>query len=58
MEKEIWKPIPGWDGMHEISNTGFVRNGETRMVLKPIKTEKYDRITTYIVRAGHAAQLT
>lgn len=28
----VWKPIPGYEQMYEISNTGFVRNVHTGLI--------------------------
>jgi len=36
MEKEIWKPIVGYEGLYEVSNMGNIRS-VTRTVLQPNK---------------------
>lgn len=28
----VWKPIPGYEQLYEISNTGFVRNVHTGLI--------------------------
>jgi len=35
---EVWKPIAGWEGKYEVSNTGFVRNAKSMHVLTPMRT--------------------
>lgn len=46
MVKEIWKPIPGYEGLYEISNMGRVKShnyrghGKTHL-MKPSKAGKY-----------------
>lgn len=39
--QEIWKPVPGWEGLYEVSNRGAVRSlrGKGR-ILKPQRGSK------------------
>jgi len=35
MENEIWKPVPDWEGLYEVSNMGRVRSLD-RQKTRPI----------------------
>lgn len=37
--KETWKPVPGYEGLYEVSDLGNVR-GRRNSILKPRKTKK------------------
>ena len=40
MGKEIWKPVKGYEGLYEVSNTGLVYSHKREKLMKPIITEK------------------
>lgn len=44
--KEIWKPIPSYEGLYEISNLGRVKSFYRKRILKPV-TERtgYNQVT-------------
>lgn len=48
MLKEIWKPVPDWEGFYEVSNLGRARNSKTGK-LKPhnINNYGYARLQCY-----------
>ena len=37
MDREIWKPVTGYEGLYEVSDKGRVRNSRTGRILKPGK---------------------
>ena len=37
LEQELWMPLEEANGAYEVSNRGFVRNSNTKRVLKPCK---------------------
>lgn len=51
MTKEIWKPIKGYEGLYEVSNTGKVkslggkRTKKYESILKQVKTNCYLQVT-------------
>lgn len=38
MEQEIWKPIPGYEGLYEVSNLGRIRSLDRIIIRKNIET--------------------
>ena len=42
---EIWKPIKGYEGYYEVSNTGHVRNAKTKQILSPSDNGQRLRVT-------------
>ena len=48
MMEEIWKPIPNWEGLYEISTIGNVRS-----VDKNVGMRWRDKITTKFVKGKH-----
>lgn len=40
MDKEIWKPIPGYENRYEVSNLGRVRNFVSKLPIKPYITRR------------------
>lgn len=49
MAKEVWKPIPNYEGFYEVSNTGKVRSVyRYKKVLKPmISNTGYERVDLF-----------
>lgn len=48
MDKEVWKPVVGYEGLYEVSNLGRVRNTKTGLILKPSKGKSgYYLLTLY-----------
>ncbi len=48
MLKEIWKPIPGWETLYEISNYGRARNTNTKKLKAlDINSTGYARVCCY-----------
>lgn len=48
----MWKDIKGWEGLYEVSDSGFVRNKITNHIICfDINTAGYYRVTLY--RKGH-----
>ena len=50
MDNVIWKPVVGYEGVYEVSNTGLIRrvlqyNFNYPRVLKPIDTHGYYKVT-------------
>lgn len=49
--EEIWKPVPGWEDLYEVSNKGRVKSLSKRhknpIILKPTKTLGYLRYTLF-----------
>jgi hypothetical protein len=37
---EIWKDIPEWEGLYQVSNLGRVKSLRKRIILKPLKLRK------------------
>ena len=51
--QEEWRPVVGWEGLYEVSNTGYVRNSKTGKILKPLlSTQGYHQVDLKIVRHG------
>lgn len=47
MSGEMWKPVPGYEGLYEVSNFGFVK-GLKNNILKPyIMPNGYSQVTLY-----------
>ena len=36
--KEIWKPVVGYEGLYEVSNTGKIKSNISNKILKPYET--------------------
>ena len=45
--EEIWKDIPGYEGLYEVSNFGFVRNYKTKEILHFGFNRDYLSVTLY-----------
>lgn len=46
MKKETWKPVPGYEGIYEVSDQGRIKNTSTGRILKG--REKKGKFNTYI----------
>lgn len=44
-----WKPVPGWHGKYEVSNTGLIRNRESGIILKGFSTPSGHRVIQFYV---------
>ena len=45
MDIEIWKPIPSYETLYEISNNGVVKSLKTGAVRRPSNNGKYKQVT-------------
>jgi hypothetical protein len=43
-QREVWLPVPGFEGFYEVSNLGQVRNAETGLLLKPGLNRGYKHV--------------
>ena len=41
---EEWKPVPDFDGLYEVSNTGLIRRVSTGRILKPCSNHGYKQV--------------
>ena len=49
----VWKPIKGYDGLYEVSDTGLVRNTSHKAILKPHIKNGYLAINLYDKKCKH-----
>ena len=48
MQNEIWKAIPGYENLYEVSNLGRVRNSKTQKVMSLSHTsQSYLKVALY-----------
>lgn len=45
LNKEIWKDIPEYEGLYQVSNLGRIRNKETSYIFIPQKRGKYLKVS-------------
>jgi hypothetical protein len=47
-EKEIWKEIPGYEGLYEVSNLGRVKSLKNSLIMKKsINNQGYERVNLF-----------
>lgn len=55
--KEIWKDIPGYEGIYQASNTGFIRNRKG-LILKPMLNKfGYYRVELFNIKSRKKYQV-
>ena len=42
--QEEWKPVVGYEGLYEVSNTGKIKNSNSNKILKPATVSGYYRV--------------
>ena len=45
--KELWLPIKGYEGLYEVSNTGYVKSLKSNKILKPYSNNSYLLVNLY-----------
>ena len=53
---EIWKAVPDYEGLYEVSDLGRVRNAKTHRSLKPRCADRYPHVALY--RGNKATEYT
>lgn len=50
MIKEIWKDIPGYEGLYQVSNLGRIKTSTSNIIKCCKKNPKYNKVKGYIWR--------
>jgi hypothetical protein len=58
LTKEIWKPIPGYEGLYEVSNEGRIKTLRNKRILKPnINSTGYEQVCFCVNGEAHTVQV-